>query len=35
MYTHNPEYVKKKYNLKMLREIESYVAECVDVEVVV
>lgn len=33
MYTHNPEYVKSKYNLKMLRDIENYVADCVQVQV--
>jgi len=33
MYTVNPEYVKKKYHLKMLRDIENYVASLVGVEV--
>jgi homocitrate synthase len=33
MYTVNPEYVKKKYNLKILRDIENYVAEAVDVQI--
>jgi len=33
MYTVNPEYVKKKYNLKMIRDIENYVSEIVDVQV--
>jgi homocitrate synthase len=33
MYTVNPAYVKKKYNLKMLRDIENYVSEIVDVQV--
>jgi len=33
MYTVNPEYVKKKYNLKLLRDIENYVAEAVEVQV--
>lgn len=33
MYTVNPEYVKGKYNLKKLREIETYVAELVDVQI--
>jgi len=33
MYTVNPEYVKKKYNLKMIRDIENYVSEIVDVQI--
>jgi homocitrate synthase len=33
MYAVNPDYVKKKYNLKLLREIENYVAEVVNVSV--
>jgi len=33
MYTVNPEYVKRKYNLKLLRDIESYVADVVDVQI--
>eukprot|EP01114_Cavostelium_apophysatum_P017527 TRINITY_DN522_c0_g1_i1.p1 TRINITY_DN522_c0_g1~~TRINITY_DN522_c0_g1_i1.p1 ORF type:complete len:448 (+),score=136.11 TRINITY_DN522_c0_g1_i1:2-1345(+) len=33
MYTVNPEYVKKKYNLKLLRDIENYVSDVVDVQV--
>jgi homocitrate synthase len=33
MYAVNPEYVKKKYNLKLLREIENYIAEVVNVSV--
>jgi len=33
MYTVNPEYIKKKYNLPMLRDIENYIAEIVDVQV--
>jgi homocitrate synthase len=33
MYTVNPEYVKRKYNLPMLRDIESYVADVVDVQI--
>jgi homocitrate synthase len=33
MYTVNPEYVKRKYNLKLLRDIENYVSEIVDVQV--
>jgi len=33
MYTVNPEYVKKKYNLKMIRDIENYVSELVNVQV--
>jgi len=33
MYTVNPEYVKGKYNLKLLRDIENYVSEVVDVQV--
>jgi len=33
MYTVNKDYVKKKYKLPMLREIENYVAEIVNVQV--
>lgn len=33
MYVENPEYVKGKYNLKALRDIENYVAELVNVSV--
>ena len=33
LYAANPEYVKKKYNLHMLREIENLVAEAVGVNV--
>jgi homocitrate synthase len=33
MYAANPEYVKSKYNLPMLREIENLVAEAVEVNV--
>lgn len=33
LYAANPEYVKSKYNLKMLREIENLVAEAVEVNV--
>jgi len=33
MYTVNPSYVKSKYNLKLLRDIENYVSEIVDVQV--
>lgn len=33
MYTYNPDYIKSKYNLKMLRDIENYVAEAVNVQV--
>jgi homocitrate synthase len=33
MYAVNPEYVMKKYNLKLLREIENYVAGLVDIQV--
>jgi homocitrate synthase len=33
MYTINPEYVKGKYNIKMLREIENYVADIVEIQV--
>jgi homocitrate synthase len=29
----NPTYVKSKYNLKLLRDIENYVSEIVDVSV--
>lgn len=33
LYAANPEYVKSKYNLPMLREIENLVAEAVEVNV--
>jgi homocitrate synthase len=33
LYAANPEYVKAKYNLPMLREIENLVAEAVEVNV--
>ena len=33
LYAANPEYVKAKYNLPMLREIENLVAEAVEVSV--
>jgi len=33
MYTVNPEYVKSKYKLKNLREIENYIADLVQVNV--
>jgi len=33
LYAANPEYVKSKYNLPMLREIENLVAEAVEVQV--
>ena len=33
MYAANPEYVKAKYNLPLLREIENLVAEAVEVNV--
>ena len=33
LYAANPEYVKSKYNLAMLREIENLVAEAVEVNV--
>src|ERR1700753_1631021 len=33
LYAANPEYVKSKYNLPMLREIENLVAEAVEVSV--
>lgn len=33
LYAANPEYVKSKYDLKMLREIENLVAEAVEVNV--
>jgi len=32
MYTVNKDYVKKKYNLKLLREIENLVGDCVDIQ---
>ncbi|MCB0059830.1 MAG: homocitrate synthase, partial [Caldilineaceae bacterium] len=33
MYAHNPEAVRAKYNLPLLREIDNYVAGLVDVDV--
>lgn len=33
LYAANPEYVKSKYNLRMLREIENLVAEAVEVNI--
>jgi homocitrate synthase len=33
LYAANPDYVKSKYNLAMLREIENLVAEAVEVNV--
>jgi len=33
LYAANPEYVKSKYNLAMLREVENLVAEAVEVNV--
>ena len=33
LYAANPEYIKAKYNLPMLREIENLVAEAVEVNV--
>lgn len=33
LYTADPEYVKAKYNLPMLREIENLVAEAVEVTI--
>ena len=33
LYAANPEYVKGKYNLAMLREIENLVAEAVEVNI--
>lgn len=33
LYAANPEYVKSKYNLSMLREIENLVAEAVEVNI--
>jgi hypothetical protein len=33
LYAANPEYVKSKYNLPMLRELENLVAEAVEVNV--
>ena len=33
LYAANPDYVKSKYNLPMLREIENLVAEAVEVNV--
>ena len=33
LYAANPEYVKTKYNLRMLREIENLVAEAVEVNI--
>lgn len=33
MYAMDPEHVKSKYNLPLLREIENYVAEIVEIQV--
>eukprot|EP01116_Phalansterium_solitarium_P022047 TRINITY_DN7137_c0_g2_i1.p1 TRINITY_DN7137_c0_g2~~TRINITY_DN7137_c0_g2_i1.p1 ORF type:complete len:419 (-),score=181.88 TRINITY_DN7137_c0_g2_i1:222-1478(-) len=33
MYTVDPDYVKGKYNLKALRDLENYISEIVDVQV--
>lgn len=33
MYSVNPQYVKSKYNLPMIREIENYVSEIVNIQV--
>ena len=33
LYAANPDYVKSKYNLPMLREIENLVAEAVEVNI--
>ena len=33
LYAANPEYVKSKYNLAMLREVENLIAEAVEVTV--
>lgn len=33
MYTHNPALVRERYNLPLLREVENYVADLVDVDV--
>ena len=33
LYAANPEYVKSKYKLSMLREVENLVAEAVEVNV--
>ncbi|MCY4089603.1 MAG: homocitrate synthase [Caldilineaceae bacterium] len=33
MYAHDPEQIRSKYNLPMLREVENYVAEVVGVDV--
>ena len=33
MYAHNPEQIRTKYNLPLLREVENYVAGLVDVDV--
>ncbi len=33
MYVHNPEAVRSKYNLPMLREVENYVASLVEIDV--
>jgi len=33
MYTHNPEQIRRKYNLPLLREVENYVAGLVGVDV--
>ena len=33
MYAHNPEQIRRKYNLPLLREVENYVAGLVEVDV--
>ena len=33
MYTHNPELIRSRYNLPLLREVENLVADLVDVDV--
>ncbi len=33
MYVHDPEQIRTKYNLPLLREVENYVADLVDVDV--
>ena len=33
MVVTSPEYTKSKYNLKMLKDIEEYVASCVEVNI--
>lgn len=33
MYTHDPEDIRRRYNLSMLREVENYVADLVQVDV--